>query len=265
MGPHLGKARDFGEAARGVYGQNGSAELQCSEGTQVNYPSVCVSAALNYPVPAWQLIGVEWKSDNNSEDESVQEWQKGLWPLSGAQAHLWWVVLTSDKTKTVGGDPGTPITLLHLDPERHLSLNEVPLEEQIWGLRRLWKAQRALFPLPWSGGAPCLVAASCPSAWPHWQDSLEHPPAGNMSGKGFQPGIQRHWFCIDPAAFSALLLGTGRSTPRADQYSIPANTSKLACRASSFWSASGVFWDVSQQEAQISSCPLQEVLKLSLF
>lgn len=57
-------------------------------------------------------------------------------------------MFTSDKRKATGGDPGTPITLLVLDPEMHFSLNEVPLEEQVWGLRRLWKAQGALSPLP---------------------------------------------------------------------------------------------------------------------
>lgn len=51
-GPHLEKARDFGVAARGVYGLNGSTELQCNEGTWVNYPSVCVSAVLNYRICA---------------------------------------------------------------------------------------------------------------------------------------------------------------------------------------------------------------------
>lgn len=49
---HLPRKRpgDFGEAERGVYGLNSSAELQCNEGARVNYPSVCVSAALNYRI-----------------------------------------------------------------------------------------------------------------------------------------------------------------------------------------------------------------------
>lgn len=152
-------------------------------------------------------------------------------------------MFTSDKRKTADGDPGTPITLLLSDPETHFSLNEVPLEEQVWGLRRLWKAQGALFPLPllWVstmlGGSKlplCLtpLAASrqdelgAPSSWEYVCDTY--------IGKDFKPGIQWHCFCIDPAAFLALLLGTGRNTQRADQYSIPANTSKLACRGSSF-------------------------------
>lgn len=55
------KPRDFRLADKGLYGSKSHSELQCNEGMQVNYPSVCVSIAVNYSIHRWQLIGVEWK------------------------------------------------------------------------------------------------------------------------------------------------------------------------------------------------------------
>lgn len=59
--PSLWKPRDLRLADKGLYGSNSHSELQCNEGMQVNYPSVCVSIAVNYSIHRWQLIGVEWK------------------------------------------------------------------------------------------------------------------------------------------------------------------------------------------------------------
>lgn len=49
-GSSLVNGPGMAEWQRGVYGSNSSAELQRNEGARVNYPSVCVSAALNYRI-----------------------------------------------------------------------------------------------------------------------------------------------------------------------------------------------------------------------
>lgn len=144
-------------------------------------------------------------------------------------------MFTSDKRQTPGGDPETFISLLLWDQRSTSAL-----------MRPLWKGRSG-----GSGGCgrhrePCSLPLALGEhhAWWHKlplcltplaasrQDELGAPSSwecicDTCTGKDFQPGIQRHCFCTDPAAFPALLLGTGRSTQRADQYSIPANISNL--------------------------------------
>lgn len=50
VGSSLVNGPGMAEWQRGVYGSNSSTELQRNEGARVNYPSVCVSAALNYRI-----------------------------------------------------------------------------------------------------------------------------------------------------------------------------------------------------------------------